>query len=227
MANEHVDKIVDLRRHLVLMEGSVPQEGQRAMQNIERQGNPWGISRSERSKWVQEIDPEGTMDLSIPTVKDNPDFEVLFFVGSMGSYDNRSRKITRAFVRLMNEANVNFAILGNEEKNSGDTPRRLGNEFLFQQLCQENVEIFRKYNVTKIVTACPHTFNIFKNEYPDFGLEAEVIHHTELLDQLLKEGRLVPTHPVREKSHTTIPATLGATTMCTISPAMCCARSLA
>ncbi|MUG67274.1 4Fe-4S dicluster domain-containing protein [Paenibacillus campinasensis] len=199
VANEHVDKIVDLRRHLVLMEGSVPQEGQRAMQNIERQGNPWGISRSERSKWVQEIDPEGTMDLSIPTVKDNPDFEVLFFVGSMGSYDNRSRKITRAFVRLMNEANVNFAILGNEEKNSGDTPRRLGNEFLFQQLCQENIEIFRKYNVTKIVTACPHTFNIFKNEYPDFGLEAEVIHHTELLDQLLKEGRLVPTHPVREK----------------------------
>ncbi|MBT2764404.1 (Fe-S)-binding protein [Paenibacillus sp. ISL-20] len=199
VANEHVDKIVDLRRHLVLMEGSVPQEGQRAMQNIERQGNPWGISRADRSKWVKEVDPEGTLDLKIPTVKENPDFDVLFFVGSMGSYDNRSRKITKAFVRLMNEAGVNFAILGNEEKNSGDTPRRMGNEFLFQQLCTENIETFQKYDVKRIVTACPHTFNILKNEYPEFGLEAEVIHHTELLDQLVKEGRLQPKYQVQEK----------------------------
>ncbi|WP_456288915.1 heterodisulfide reductase-related iron-sulfur binding cluster [Paenibacillus sp. AK002] len=199
VANEHVDKIVDLRRHLVLMEGSVPQEGQRAMQNIERQGNPWGISRADRSKWVKEVDPEGTLDLKIPTVKENPDFDILFFVGSMGSYDNRSRKITRAFVRLMNEAGVNFAILGNEEKNSGDTPRRMGNEFLFQQLCMENIETFQKYDVKRIVTACPHTFNIFKNEYPEFGLEAEVVHHTELLDQLMKEGRLKPKYQVQEK----------------------------
>lgn len=199
VSNEHVDKIVDLRRHLVLMEGSVPQEGQRAMQNIERQGNPWGISRAERSKWVKEIDPEDTLNLQILTVKENPAFEYLFFVGSMGSYDNRSRKITRAFVRLMNEAGVNFAILGNEEKNSGDTPRRMGNEFLFQQLCAENIEIFEKYGVHKIVTACPHTFNIFKNEYPDFGLKAEVLHHTQLLDRLVKEGRLSPKHEIEEK----------------------------
>lgn len=198
VANEHVDKIIDLRRHLVLMQGSVPQEGQRAMMNIERQGNPWGISRSDRSKWVTEVDPDGSLGLEIPTVKENPGFEYLFFVGSMGSYDNRSRKITRAFVRLMNEAGVNFAILGNEEKNSGDTPRRMGNEFLFQQLCNENIEIFQKYNVTKIVTACPHTFNTFKNEYPEFGLEAEVLHHTELLDLLVKEGRLKLTHEVNE-----------------------------
>lgn len=199
VSNEHVDKIVDLRRYLVLMEGSVPQEGQRAMQNIERQGNPWGISRVDRNKWVKEIDPEGTLGLQIPTVKDNPTFEYLFFVGSMGSYDNRSHKITRALVRLMNEAGVNFAILGNEEKNSGDTPRRMGNEFLFQQLCLENIETFQKYGVQKIVTACPHTFNIFKNEYCDFGWKGEVIHHTELLDQLIKEGRLSPVHAVNEK----------------------------
>ncbi|SMF92306.1 Fe-S oxidoreductase [Paenibacillus uliginis N3/975] len=198
VANEHVDKIIDLRRHLVLMQGSVPQEGQRAMMNIERQGNPWGISRSDRNKWVTEVDPDGSLGLKIPTVKENPGFEYLFFVGSMGSYDNRSRKITRAFVRLMNEAGVNFAILGNEEKNSGDTPRRMGNEFLFQQLCNENIEIFQKYNVSKIVTACPHTFNTLKNEYPEFGLEAEVLHHTELLDRLVKEGRLTPTYEVPE-----------------------------
>lgn len=198
VANEHVDKIIDLRRHLVLMQGSVPQEGQRAMMNIERQGNPWGISRSDRNKWVSEVDPDGSLGLKIPTVKEHPEFEYLFFVGSMGSYDNRSRKITRAFVRLMNEAGVSFAILGNEEKNSGDTPRRMGNEFLFQQLCTENIETLQKYNVSKIVTACPHTFNTLKNEYPEFGLEAEVLHHTELLDRLVKEGRLTPTYEVPE-----------------------------
>jgi Fe-S oxidoreductase len=197
VGNEHVDKIVDLRRYLVLTQGSMPHDGQRALQNIERQGNPWGISRNDRAKWVQEIGPAG--ELKVPTVKENPDFEYLFFVGSMGSYDNRSRKVTSAFVRLMNEAGVNFAILGNEEKNSGDTPRRLGNEFLFQQLCLENIAAFEKYNVKKIVTACPHTFNTLKNEYPEFGLEAEVLHHTELLDLLIKQGKLTPRHAVRER----------------------------
>ncbi|MFD2612259.1 (Fe-S)-binding protein [Paenibacillus gansuensis] len=197
VGNEHVDKIIDLRRHLVLTQGSMPHDGQRALQNIERQSNPWGISRNDRVKWVKEADPEG--NLHIPTVKENPDFEILFFVGSMGSYDNRSRKISKALVRLMNEAGVNFAILGNEEKNSGDTPRRMGNEFLFQHLCAENIEIFNKYGVNKIVAACPHTFNTLKNEYPEFGLEAEVLHHTQLLDQLVREGRLKPVHAVPER----------------------------
>ncbi|AFC32377.1 FadF [Paenibacillus mucilaginosus 3016] len=195
VGNEHVDKIVDLRRHLVLMQGSLPHEGQRAMQNIERQGNPWGISRSDRAKWTGEL--EG---IPVPTVKDHPDFEYLFFVGSMGSYDLRSRRITKALVRLLNEAGVSYAILGNEEKNSGDTPRRLGNEMLFQQLCMENIETFTKYGVRRIVTACPHTFNTFKNEYPEFGLEGvEILHHTQLLDRLLQEGRLKPEHALNER----------------------------
>ncbi|MFN0220224.1 (Fe-S)-binding protein [Paenibacillus sp. KR2-11] len=195
VANEHVDKIIDLRRHLVLMQGSLPHEGQRAMQNIERQSNPWGISRSDRAKWTGEL--EG---IPVPTVKDHPGFEYLFFVGSMGSYDLRSRKITKALVRLLNEAGVSYAILGNEEKNSGDTPRRLGNEMLFQQLCQENIEIFQKYGVRRIVTACPHTFNTFKNEYPEFGLAGvEILHHTQLLDRLLREGKLKPQHEVNER----------------------------
>ncbi|MFC3802887.1 heterodisulfide reductase-related iron-sulfur binding cluster [Cohnella sp. GCM10012308] len=195
VGNEHVDKIVDLRRYLVLTEGSVPHEAQRAMQNIERQGNPWGLSRSDRVKWTGEIG-----GIAVPTVKDNPAFDTLFFVGSMGAYDNRSRKVSRAFVRLLHEAGVDFAILGNEEKNSGDTPRRMGNELLFQQLCAENIATFRKYGVRRIVTACPHTFNTLKNEYPAFGLEGvEVLHHTQLLDRLLQEGRLVPSHPVKER----------------------------
>lgn len=197
VGNEHVDKIVDMRRYLVLTQGSMPHDGQRALQNIERQGNPWGISRSDRVKWVREVDPEGM--LHVPTVKENPEFDILLFVGSMGSYDNRSRKVTRSLVRLMNEAGVNFAILGNEEKNSGDTPRRMGNEFLFQQLCEENIATFRKYNVHKIVTACPHTYNTLKNEYPEFGLEADVLHHSELLDELVRTGKLVPRHEVEER----------------------------
>ncbi|MFD3257023.1 (Fe-S)-binding protein [Paenibacillus lentus] len=195
VGNEHVDKIIDLRRHLILMEGRMPQEGQRAMMNIERQGNPWGLSRSDRANWTGEV--EG---VSVPTVQENPEFEYLFFVGSMGSYDQRSRKISKAFVRLLHEARVSFAILGNEERNSGDTPRRLGNELVFQQLCLENIETFRKYDVRKIVTACPHTFNTLKNEYPDFGLEnVNVLHHTQLLEQLVGEGRLTPRHSVNER----------------------------
>ncbi|CAH0120440.1 putative iron-sulfur-binding oxidoreductase FadF [Paenibacillus sp. CECT 9249] len=206
--NEHVDKIVDLRRHLVLMQGSLPHDGQRALQNIERQGNPWGISRADRAKWIGELAAYGDVEAGgdqadrtkrVPTVKENPDFEFLYFVGSMGAYDNRSKKITHSFVRLLQEAGVNFAVLGNEEKNSGDTPRRMGNEFLFQQLCAENIAMFEKYGVTKIVTACPHTYNTLKNEYPDFGLQAEVLHHTELLDRLVREGRLVPKYEVKER----------------------------
>lgn len=199
VGNEHVDKIIDLRRHLVLTQGSMPHDGQRALQNIERQSNPWGISRNDRAKWVQEVDPSG--ELHIPTVKENPTFDYLFFVGSMGSYDNRSRKVSHALVRLMNEAGVSFAILGNEEKNSGDTPRRMGNEFLFQQLCGENIALFNKYNVKNIVTACPHTFNTLKNEYPEFGMSADVqvLHHTELLDLLVKQGKLQPRYEVKER----------------------------
>ncbi|NOU65010.1 4Fe-4S dicluster domain-containing protein [Paenibacillus sp. LMG 31461] len=197
VANDHVDKIIDMRRHLVLTQGSMPHDGQRALQNIERQGNPWGISRNDRVKWVKEVDPED--ELQVRTVKENPTFEYLFFLGSMGAYDNRSRKITHAFVKLMKEAGISFAILGNEEKNSGDTPRRMGNEFLFQQLCADNIATFQKYKVKKIVTTCPHTYHTFKNEYPEFGLTAEVFHHTELLDLWVKDGRLTPQYEVNER----------------------------
>ncbi|QRG68753.1 (Fe-S)-binding protein [Brevibacillus choshinensis] len=193
VANEHVEKIVDMRRFLVLTEGNMPHEATRYFQNIERQSNPWGINRKERIKWR-----EGREDLYIPTVKETEEFEYLFFVGSMGSFDNRSQKIAQAFAKIMNVAGVKFAILGNEERNSGDTARRMGNEFLFQQLCQENIAAFQAYDVKKIVTICPHTYNTFKNEYSEFGLEAEVYHHTELIWKLIQEGRIVPTNEVKE-----------------------------
>ncbi|MBY0145282.1 (Fe-S)-binding protein [Neobacillus niacini] len=196
--NEHVDKIIDLRRYLVLTEGKLDADAQRAMTNIERQGNPWGLNRKERESWR-----EARADVEIPTVKEmnkkGEEFEYLFWVGSMGSYDNRSQKIALSFAKLLNEAGVKFAILGNKEKNSGDTPRRLGNEFLFQELAAKNIEEFEKAEVKKIVTIDPHAYNIFKNEYPDFGLEAEVYHHTEVLYELVRDGKLVPKHAVNEK----------------------------
>lgn len=195
--NEHVDKIIDLRRYLVLTEGKVDPDAQRAMTNIERQGNPWGISRKERQNWR-----DGRDDLNVPTAKElkkaGEEFEYLFFVGSMDSYDNRSQKVAQAFAHILNMAGVKFAILGNEEKNSGDTPRRIGNEFLFQELANGNIESFKKYGVKKIVTTDPHAYNTFKNEYPEFGLEAEVYHHTELLAKLIKEGKITPKNPVNE-----------------------------
>jgi Fe-S oxidoreductase len=195
--NEHVDKIIDLRRYLVLTEGKMDADAQRAMTNIERQGNPWGLNRKEKEDWRELRD-----DVLVPTVKEmkkaDEEFEYLFWVGAMGSYDNRSQKIALSFAKLLNEAGVKFAILGNKEKNSGDTPRRLGNEFLFQELAAKNIEEFEKNEVKKIVTIDPHAYNIFKNEYPDFGLEAEVYHHTELLAQLVKEGKLVPKHALNE-----------------------------
>ncbi|MHC0036554.1 (Fe-S)-binding protein [Pseudoneobacillus sp. C159] len=195
--NEHVDKIIDLRRYLVLTEGKMDGDAQRAMTNIERQGNPWGLNRKQREDWR-----EAREDVFIPTVKElkkaGEEFEYLFWVGSMGSYDNRSQKIALSFAKLMNEAGVKFAILGNKEKNSGDTPRRLGNEFLFQEFATKNIEEFEDAGVTKIVTIDPHAYNTFKNEYPDFGLKAEVFHHTEVLAQLVEEGRLVPQFAVNE-----------------------------
>ncbi|MDV2583137.1 (Fe-S)-binding protein [Alkalibacillus haloalkaliphilus] len=196
--NQHVDTIIDLRRYLVMTEGKMDPEAQRAMMNIERQGNPWGLSKKDRENW-REMDET----LNIPTVKEmskaGEEFEYLFWVSSMGSYDNRSQKIALAFARLMNKAGVKFAILGNKERNSGDTPRRLGNEFLFQELAEKNIKEFEKNGVKKIVTIDPHAYNIFKNEYPDFGFEGEVYHHTELLAELINEGRLAPQEAVNEK----------------------------
>ena len=196
--NKHVSHIIDMRRYLVLTEGKMNPDAQRSMQNIERQGNPWGLNRKEKENWR-----EAREDVHVPTVKElkksGGEFEYLFWVGSMGAFDNRSQKIALSFAKLLNEADVKFAILGNKEKNSGDTPRRLGNEFLFQELATANISEFEKNDVKKIVTIDPHAYNIFKNEYPDFGLKAEIYHHTELLDMLVKEGRLKPKYEVNEK----------------------------
>lgn len=196
--NEHVGQIIDMRRYLVMTEGKMDPEAQRAVMNIERQGNPWGLSKKDRIKW-RELDEE----VYIPTVrelkKEKQEFEYLYWVSSMGAYDSRSQKIAIAFAKLMNKAGISFAILGNKEANSGDTARRIGNEFLFQEIAEKNIKEFEKNGVTKIVTIDPHAYNIFKNEYPDLGFKAEVIHHTQMLYDLVMDGKLKPTGRIEHR----------------------------
>lgn len=198
VTNEHVGTIMDMRRYLVMTEGKMDSDVQRAVMNIERQGNPWGLSKKDRIKWRDEDE-----SIYVPTVKElkkeGKEFEYLFWVSSMGAYDSRSQKIAIAFAKLMNKAGISFAILGNQEANSGDTARRIGNEFLFQEIAEKNIKTFEKHGVKKIVTIDPHAYNIFKNEYPDFGYEAEVYHHTQLLYDLVKSGKLAPKREINER----------------------------
>ncbi len=188
---EHVDSIVDMRRFLVLNESRFPKELQTTFQNLERNFTPWGFSHSSRADWAE--------GLAIPTLRDNPGADFLFWVGCAGAYDARYRKVTRAFARLMQIAHENFAILGTEEKCNGDPARRAGNEYLAQTLMAENVATLTGQGVRKIVTTCPHCFNIFKNEYPELGGRFEVIHHAEFIMQLIDSGRIRLTHEKRAK----------------------------
>ncbi|GMT42373.1 MAG: electron transporter [bacterium] len=189
---EPINKIVDMRRALVMREGRYPAEITAFFKNEETNANPWGFSWEKRTEWAA--------GLNVPIAADKKEFEYLFWVGCAGSYDMRYKKVSAALANLLNRARVDYAILGAEEKCSGDPLRRLGNEYQFQILAEENIEKFKKYNVSKIVTACPHCYNIFKNEYPDLGLEAEVIHHSQLIEELLNNGKLPKPAASSEKS---------------------------
>ncbi|MBI2342415.1 MAG: (Fe-S)-binding protein, partial [Deltaproteobacteria bacterium] len=179
---EYIDKIVDMRRHAVLMEGALAPEAQTTLKNIETNSNPWGIGHSTRADWAK--------GLGIKTLAEDKNVEYLYFVGCAGSFDERAKKVTKAFVKLLQKAGVSFGILGIEEKCNGDSARRIGNEYLFQMLAKENIATFNKYGVKKILTTCPHCFNTIKNEFPQFGGNFEVWHHTEFLLDLIKTDRL-------------------------------------
>lgn len=181
--NEHVNKIVDMRRSLVLDRGDLPAEARLACRNIEKNYNPWGIGWYSRGDWAVE---SGAPLAGV----DRPAADYLYWVGCAGSFDDRSKNIARSMVKIMKEAGVSFSVLGSEEKCCGDSARRLGNEYLFQTLAAENVELLNELGVTRIVTHCPHCFNTLKNEYPAFGGNFEVVHHTELLTGLIAQGRL-------------------------------------
>src|SRR5437773_1330589 len=188
--NEHVPKIIEMRRHMVLTQGKMPPEAMETMRKIEQNYNPWGIGWDRRGDWAE--------GMWIPKLSEGGRYRYLFWVGCAGSFDDRNRKVTLAFARILQRAHVPFAILGPEEKCTGDPARRIGNEYLFQAMAAANVETLNRYEVKKIVTACPHCFNTLKNEYPQFGGKYEVIHHTQLLKELLRDGKITPTKEVAE-----------------------------
>ena len=180
---EHIQRMVELRRNLVMEQGSLPETAMEAMRGIEQRGHPWRGTRFTRRDWADEL---GIKELS----EADGDFEILYWVGCTEALEERSRKIALAMGRILQVAGVKFAILGMEETCCGDPARRLGNEYLFQMLAEQNIENLKKYGVKKIVTACPHCFNVLKNEYPQFGGDFEVVHHTQYLAELVRSGRL-------------------------------------
>jgi Fe-S oxidoreductase len=185
---EQLPRIIDMRRNLVLMESRFPDEAARVFKNMENQGNPWGMGSNKRGEWAE--------GLGVPTAAElkaeGKDFEYLFFVGCAGSFDERQKKVSKALVEIFKEAKVSYAILGEEETCTGDSARRLGNEYLFQSMAQANVEMFNGYGVKKIITQCPHCFNTIGKEYPQFGGNYKVLHHTEVIAQLVADGKLKP-----------------------------------
>lgn len=188
-----VGSILDMRRHWVA-EGGLSGTGAVALRRMQSSANPWGLPQSERAAWIHTPQTDGAAEpapaLPAPTVQENPGFELLYWVGCAGSYDRRAQRVTRSMVKLLKSAGVNFAILGKEEKCTGDSARRLGDEFLFQELAQANIATLSKYKVRRIVAHCPHCLNSLLKDYRQFGGHYEVIHHTQLLSELLEQGRL-------------------------------------
>ncbi len=189
----YVDKIVQLRRNLVIIKGEFPQTLAKPFEGMETNGNPWNLARVDRGTWAE--------GLGLKMFSEKPDAEVLFWVGCAASYDDRAKKIARSTAKLLLVAGVDFAILGEEETCTGDPARRAGNEYLFTMLAETNAATLNGYKqqggIKKILTTCPHCFNSLANEYPDFGAKFEVIHHTDYMLGLVAEKRLVPTQPVK------------------------------
>ncbi len=192
---EHIDHITDLRRHQVLIESEFPTEASGMLKNLENKGDPWGMGEAKRSEWITELDFE------VPVV-DGPigdDVDYLFWVGCAGALEDRAKKTTKAIASLLHTAGVSFAVLGPAETCTGDPARRMGNEFVFSMLAQQNVETLNEAGARKVIASCPHCFNTLANEYPQLGGNYEVIHHTQLLARLVAEGKLKPVNPIEEK----------------------------
>ncbi len=184
---EHVGEIVGMRRHLTLEEGRLPDTLAGALRNTERQGNPWGQARHQRSAWAAGLD--------VPVMADVGHAEVLYWVGCAGSYDPRNQKVSQAMVRILRAAGIEFAILGEEETCNAEWARRAGEEYLYQMQAEANVETLKQYEFKRIVTQCPHCYNTLKHEYPQFGGTWEVVHHSQLIAELVAAGRLRPSRP--------------------------------
>lgn len=183
VAIDQLGTIIDLRRYLTLTEGAPQPPSNKAMDSMERQGNPYGLPKADRLKWADGLD--------VPRAKAGEEYDVLFWVGCAGSYDQRAQKITRAFVKIMQAAGMKFAVM-QEERCNCESARRLGNEYLYQTATAENIENLGKFTFKRIATTCPHCFNTIKNEYPQFDGKFEVVHHTQLISELIGNGRIAP-----------------------------------
>jgi Fe-S oxidoreductase len=182
--NSPMDKIMAIRQASVLMEGAFPEEARIALRHIESQSNPWGFPQEQRNQWAA--------GLGVKTLAEDPSVEYLLFVGCAGSYDQRYIAVSRALVKILQDAGVSFGILGVEERCTGDSARRIGNDYLAQELANENVATLNRYGVKKIITACPHCYNTLQNEYPQHGGNYEVIHHSQFIATLIETGKLQP-----------------------------------
>jgi Fe-S oxidoreductase len=179
-----VDTIVDLRRYLALSEGALPSTAPQSLQNIQRAGNPWGLAPTERLAWAEGLD--------VPVMEEGKEVEYLYWVGCSASYDKRNQAIARAVVKILKAAGVSFGVMA-EERCHGEVARRLGEEYLYQTVQQENIEAIKQYRFRKVLAHCPHCFNTIKNEFPQFGGTFEVVHHADLIRELLTSGRIRPT----------------------------------
>lgn len=177
-----VDKTIEMRRSLVLMESNFPVEVQAVFKNMENNSNPWGIGRHMRGEWAKE--------LGVRTMAEAGAVEILLYAGCAGAFDDRYKKVSTAVVKILQQAGVNFGILGTEEGCCGDSARRIGNEYVYDALVQHNISVFQQYGVKKILTICPHCHNALKNEYPQYGIALEVLHHSEFLCDLIRQGRI-------------------------------------
>ncbi len=190
--NEHIPTLIELRRNKTMMESDFPQELNAAFRGLETNANPWNMGHDGRTAWTE--------GLNVPIMAEAGEVEYLWYVGCAGSFDDRARAVSRAVAQILNQAGVRYAILGLEEKCCGDPARRAGNEYLFSMMAMENVQVLQQYTFSKILTTCPHGYHMIKNEYPQFGGRFEVVHHTELIAALIREGRL----PLQQKAPGTV-----------------------
>ncbi len=190
---DHIPAITDMRRHLVLSEGKPPDQANESLEATLKDGNPWGYPKAERLKWATDS------NLELPTLADKKEVDVLYWVGCAGAYDPRNQGIAQSVVKILQAAKVDFAVLGKEESCSGDSARRLGEEYLFETLVQANISTLSKYKFNTVITACPHCFHTLSNEYPDFGGNYNVVHHSEFIQQLLDDDRLNPEKSLEKK----------------------------
>ena len=184
VGNEPMIDILRARQNLVMMESNFPQDAMETFEKMENYGNPWGLSPQDRENWMDGLD--------VPLMREKKNTEVLYWAGCSGAYDSRGREISQSVAKILNEAKIDYACLGNEETCTGDSARRIGNEYLFQTMAEQNKETFEQYNFKKIVTQCPHCFTTLKNDYAEMGIELDVVHHSQYIDELINEKKIEP-----------------------------------